>query len=388
MEELQCYEDFIKKIAHIKEWDKQDLLTFLLKEFTTESENTNKVIGIRAKLLTTEERGYILKKHPHLKVPFSFLEDENQLAAIAIYLDILHESDKYFYPLSFEKYNETQPIFQAEPKLLDYIRKSQTGKLDHELLQLKAIDFKPIPHHPNYRTCKLNNSFLQTSRYLDSRIPRYLIDKYGTEKIHIRLEPYYINNHRPKFNLTEEFLQPPNPKWLKDLKMHHNQKEGCQIFVPELTPSDLQGDSKKIKQFNEYHKLKLRKLETIANMRNENGKKHFSMSLEELSEEKNEILIGRMIHLDALDSYDTPFDEIKLNHLDLAINVYTDTKKVERLDCSLSEGGVVTSASYRTHLIRIDDIMFSELIHIASLFFKSETMVDEWISTQFKLVKN
>ncbi|MDQ4681687.1 hypothetical protein, partial [Stenotrophomonas maltophilia group sp. RNC7] len=148
--------------------------------------------------------------------------------------------------------------------------------------------YKPIPNYPNYRTCKFNNSFLQTSRYLDSRIPRYLIDKYGVEKIHIRLEPYYISDRGAKFDLTEEFLQPPNPKWLKDLKMHHNQKEGCQIFIPELTTSDLQGDSKKIKQFNEYHKLKLRKLETIAIMRNENGKKHFSMSLEELSEEKDE----------------------------------------------------------------------------------------------------
>ncbi|MDQ4680079.1 hypothetical protein, partial [Stenotrophomonas maltophilia group sp. RNC7] len=139
MEELQCYEGFIKKIAHIKEWDKQELLNFLSKEFTTESENTYKVIGIRARLLTTEERGYISNEYPHLKIPFSFLEDENQLAAIAIYLEILHESDKYFFPLSFEEYNKTQPIFQAEPELLDYIRTSQTGKLDHELLQLKAI---------------------------------------------------------------------------------------------------------------------------------------------------------------------------------------------------------------------------------------------------------
>ncbi|EJV43948.1 hypothetical protein IEK_05287 [Bacillus toyonensis] len=386
MEEIQCYEGFINNIAQTKEWNDQDLLTYLLDEFTTKPENANKVIEIRAKLITTEERECILKSYFYLKVTFSFLEDENQLAAIATFLDILHESKKYFFPLSFEEYNNSQPIFQGEPKLLDYIRKSQTGKLDHELLQLKAIQFKPLPNNPNYRTCKYNNSFLQTSRYLDSRIPRYLIDNYGIEKIHIRLEPYYISDNLPRFSLTEEFLQPPNPKWLKNLKMHHNQKEGCQLFIPELTPSDLQGDSKKVKQFNEYHKLKLRKFETIAIMRNENGKKHFSMSLEELSKEKDGILIGRMIHLDSLDSYNTPFDKIRLNHLDLAINVYNDTKKDERLNCSLSEGGVVTSASYRTHLIRIDDIMFSDLIHIARLFFKSETMVEEWISTQFEQV--
>ncbi|WJN47502.1 hypothetical protein QUH71_26410 (plasmid) [Priestia aryabhattai] len=55
---------------------------------------------------------------------------------------------------------------------------------------------------------------------------------------------------------------------------------------------------------------KSRRLETNATMKNEVEQKHFSMSLEELFEESlsERILIGRMIHLDSIDSYDIPFD--------------------------------------------------------------------------------
>ena len=124
-------------------------------------------------------------------------------------------------------------------------------------------------------------------------------------------------------------------------------------------------------------------------MKNENGKKHFSMSLEELSVESlsEGKLIGRMIHLDAIDAYDMPFDKIRLNHLDLAINVYKDEAIEERNNCALASGGVITDASYRTHLFRADSIMLSDLLEIARLFFKSTTMVEEWIEKQFEFMK-
>lgn len=55
---------------------------------------------------------------------------------------------------------------------------------------------------------------------------------------------------------------------------------------------------------------------------------------------------------------------------------------------SLASGGVITDASVRTHLIRADNIMFSDLLELAQLFFKSETMVEEWIEKQFEYIKS
>jgi hypothetical protein len=202
------------------------------------------------------------------------------------------------------------------------------------------------------------------------------------------MEPYIISDKAPLMRLQEEFLRPPNPKWIERLKIYPGKNEGCEIFLPDLNPEDISKDEKKHKQYWEYNIKQIRRLETNATMKNEGQQKHFSMSLEELSEESlsEGMLIGRMIHLDAIDSYDIPFNEIRLNHLDLAINIYKDEQLTERMGSSLASGRVIANASYRTHLIRADNIMFSDLLDIVRLFFKSETMVEEWIDKQFKLI--
>lgn len=113
------------------------------------------------------------------------------------------------------------------------------------------------------------------------------------------------------------------------------------------------------------------------------------MMIEELVEHKNIIypteryIIGHMIHLDTDAVIGTSFHKSKLNHLDLAINIYTGSNAESRLLTNLANGGKVADASFRTHLLRVENINFSDLFAFAYSFLKSKTLVDEWKESQF-----
>jgi len=386
MDELDIYSEYIDKVAKIKKWDVIDLAVSFKEELKNNKKLVDSIIPTRQALLSDQDRnGVFFYLHNNI------LEGDEciQLVLSSIIQDILAISQEYYSKLSFENYNLEQPVFQEYPELFEELRERPNRSKDLELIKLKAIGYNPPPNSPKYRTCKYKNHFIFMNAYLDSRIPRYLIDKYGTHELYIRLEPYELSDTAPPMVLEEEFLRPPNPKWIERLKIYPGKSEGCEIFLPDLSDENIRNDEKKKLQYWEYSIKGIRKLETNATMKNERDQTHFSMSLEELSEENlaKGKLIGRMIHLDAIDSFDTPFDEIRLNHLDLAINVYTGEKIKERMESSLASGSVITDASYRTHLIRADNIMFADLIEISRLFFKSESMVEEWIEKQFEFVK-
>lgn len=108
------------------------------------------------------------------------------------------------------------------------------------------------------------------------------------------------------------------------------------------------------------------------------------MMIEELTEQKNIVsptekyIVSRMIHLDTDATIGSSFHDSKLNHLDLAINIYTGNNAENRLSENLAYGEKVTDASFRTHLLRVENTNFSDLFAFAYSFFKSKTLVDEW----------
>ena len=114
------------------------------------------------------------------------------------------------------------------------------------------------------------------------------------------------------------------------------------------------------------------------------------MMLEELSEYKHptdnnqEYVIGRMIHLDTDAQVGAPFANAVLNHIDLAYNLYIDDEATARLGQELCAGEPVQNATRRTHILRIEGIPFSSIFKIAQSFFKSRTLTDEWIETEFQ----
>ncbi len=383
------YFNYIDNIAEVKAWKIEDLVIYLIKEMKNNIQFKDFIV-FRQKFLTNSERNSLLFSNLSRMIDDG---EEETMVIIAIAKDIHSISNKMFSRKKFEQYHLQQNVFKEYPELFEELRLKSNNNKDFELVKLNAINYDPIPNNPEHGYFKYKNHYLFIDSYLDSRIPRFLIDNYGKDEIYIRIDPYSMSKTVPLLPKKAEFSRPPNPKWARILRIFPGKPEGSKLYLPTADEiEELYKDHPEIrkKKYWESEMKKIRKLEIIASMKNESKTKHFSMSLEELSEESiaDGKLIGRMIHLDALDAYEMPFEKIKLNHLDLAINVYTDGAIKERMNTSLDSGGVITDASYRTHLIRIDNIMFSDLLKIARLFFKSETMVEEWIDTQFEFLKD
>lgn len=358
MDELTYYEQSIQQIAETRRFDLYDAAEYLQEELQRDPDTMLRLVSIRKQFLTKDDANtglYYFIQNSY----FPQQTGDNLDALISMVIEISDASRIYYQFLAFEEYQPSQPIFQKHPELYQKIRTKSNGKPDFELIQLDAINFNPPPNMPKYRTCKYKDSVLFIDSYLNAMVPFYLMHKYGTENLYIRINPHHISKTVPLMSLEEEFIQPPNPHWIERLIIHPDQHEGSELFLPEITVEDIQGDEWRCLQRSEYEKG-IRKLQIVATMKSEGNGKHFSMSLEELSEEAicDGILIGRMIHLDAIDSYDTPFEDVRLNHLDLAINIYRGNSIQERKNSTLATGKRITDATLRTHLFALIILIF------------------------------
>jgi hypothetical protein len=70
-----------------------------------------------------------------------------------------------------------------------------------------------------------------------------------------------------------------------------------------------------------------------------------------------------------------------LNHLDLAVNWYPDAAGKVRLSERLDQG-MVTDATTRSHLLRVENIPFAAFFEITTAFFTSQVLLREWLSHQ------
>jgi len=70
--------------------------------------------------------------------------------------------------------------------------------------------------------------------------------------------------------------------------------------------------------------------------------------------------------------------DVKLSFLDLAHNVYEGDARADRYGRRLKEG-MVTDASFRAHLMRIERIPLLTLRPICVGFLSSETLFREWV---------
>jgi hypothetical protein len=198
---------------------------------------------------------------------------------------------------------------------------------------------------------------------------------FPNKPLYIRLKPFKVFDQRPPGRLFESILMPANPNWWKNLSIHNRQKEGAAY---QLGEDEYPGNQQALW---EYKVNNINRLEVIAK-RDNNG--NLSMMLEELTGvDQNNMVFGRCIHLDTDHKPGTNFDDAILNHLDLAINVYEDENGKKRLTENLAHGQVTSDASYRTHLLRIENIPFHSIFGFVLIFFKSQTLVQEWFRDQF-----
>jgi len=170
-------------------------------------------------------------------------------------------------------------------------------------------------------------------------------------------------------------LIPANPNWWKNLRIWKGNKEGASYILEDCSPKD------NLTQYWDFHIKRVRRLDVIAKRSNGGN---LSMMIEEITDiDDYGLMYGRMIHLDTDSPIGTDFDNAVLNHLDLAINIYEKDDARKRGKCNLADGVKTTGASYRTHLLRVENIPFKALLSYAMLFFKSEILTKEWIEDQF-----
>ena len=109
------------------------------------------------------------------------------------------------------------------------------------------------------------------------------------------------------------------------------------------------------------------------------------MMIEELSDKDSNscITIGRCIHLDTDDPVGTPFNNSTVNHLDLSINVYEGDTARKRYSDNLAAGSKVEDASFRTHILRIENVPLRSIFLFSVTFFQSKTLINNWFADQF-----
>ena len=266
-------------------------------------------------------------------------------------------------------YSENQALFQKTPSLFQYVR-------DNEL-----IDFSVLERINNSEIVSFSNHYGYISGYVPLNLLSWLSNQYPNTPIYIRLNPFAVFTSQPPQKIFESQLIPPNPKWWHNLTIYNRSHEGCSYFLDGSA-----NPTQNLTEYWDYYCRNVRRLDVIAK-RDGNG--NLSMMLEELIEQRNIVsptekyIIGRMIHLDTDATIGSNFDDSMLNHIDLAINVYTDDNAKSRMDENLANGKKITDASFRTHLIRVENIRFSDIFMFAYTFFLSESLVNEWKDSQF-----
>lgn len=291
-------------------------------------------------------------------------------ACFVICFELTEQVIKLEYRQRCEEYKLTQPIFLAEPSLAEHIRRKDSGSYDNELIDLSVLkqlgDSEVVQYKDHYFLIDycLNPSGLA-----------WVKDNFNGLPLFVRLKPYKAFDTRPPGRLFESVLMPANPNWWKNLGIHNRDKEGAAY---QLGEDEYPGNQQALWEFKVNN---ISRLEVIAK-RDNNG--NLSMMLEELTGiDHNNMVFGRCIHLDTDHKIGTNFDDAILNHLDLAINVYEDETGKKRLTENLAHGQVTSDASYRTHLLRIENVPFRSLFGFVFIFFKSQTLIQEWFQDQF-----
>jgi len=326
----------------------------------------NDSIECRASLLTPQEEnelsGYLIIGY------FSERTRHQRLAAFAFCFDVQRTADLLSIRSQCEQYSKEQKLFVGAPGLFDRIRTRQSnGRPDLELIELSAV--KSISGTELY---KVSNGFAKLSPYLSPGIVKWAQDNHPLSPKFIRLDPHEHYQVQPDLLLCEATLVPANPRWLANIDLPIGKKEFSAYSLLDRPIADAPAE------FWEFHVRKLRKLEVHAKR-----KKHdyLSMMIEELTapDEAQGFMCARCIHLDTSDPVGTPLHKVKIDHLDLALNVYCGTDRAKRFEKTLQKGKA-QDATFRTHLFRIENMPFPALFTFCEMFLNSRLLLSEWLN--------
>lgn len=233
------------------------------------------------------------------------------------------------------------------------------------------VDLDALQPISGYAAFKTENGYARLSRLLSPQIVGWAKTQYPKAKLFIRVDPHRFYQQQPRMMLNEMTIRPADPRWVAHLSLRSGTTDGGQY---DLEPGELPGDQKR---YWEYHVKHVRRLEFVSHRKG----LYLSIMLEEVPDLQinRELVAAQCVHLDTEDPTGTPFEKVTMKHLDLAVNVYGGENKTRCWKSRLFEGKV-TDATFRTHVLRIENAPLSSTFSFCRMFFRSETLLDELVA--------
>ena len=310
-----------------------------------------------------------LKATPFLPIGFfqgESVEDRLVLFTIAFEAEAQIHSKQMAARLA--GYNRDQPLFQKLPSLWGSVR--MTGQRDAELINASDLEFID-----GTELVRFNRCFARIDFGLNPGLVRWIKREFPCAPLYIRLDPRQAFDELPPSLLQEAIVRPIDPDWWSSLKIYPGNSSGCaQVLQPPDSPKD------DFEKWWEFHVKGIRALQMSVQRRTGGN---LSAMIEELSRPSGNIeqIFGLMVHMDTDAAVGTTANKAILNHLDLALNWYPNAAGQVRLGERLDQG-MVTDATERTHLLRIENIPFSAFFTITTAYFASKVLLREWLSHQ------
>jgi hypothetical protein len=296
---------------------------------------------------------------------FRHLPLDQRIAAFLVSLDLADRAERRSLRSRFAKYQCDMPLFAGRADLLANAR------------NLELIDFKAMGAIRGDGIVSLSSGFGRLDPMLPASLVQTMATAYAGKPLFVRLDPQQAWKQRPQQVLMETTLVPANPYWWRTLALHARETTGGKYeLIPPTSPAENLGG------YWEYHAKGIRRLETIAQRKKAD---HLTFMLEELQEVRPGLLIGRCIHLDTSAAAGTSPAVARVLHADLAINVYEGTRVIDRIGSDLRTGKV--DATFRTHLLRVENVPFEVAALWSHLFFVSRELRRDLFADQFKLVE-
>lgn len=357
MIELEEYLDRVAKIAR----ESVDLTDYVAKvlgqRYVIGDQTIIECVDFRRTMLTLGDRD-TLNWQQQLGFFPAALPPDVQIGGYAFAADVVGAVLKLRMRTACAPYKRTDPLFSGSPALWTSVR-------DGEL-----IDFAPLTQELGSEVVKVPNGFGQIADDLDPALVEWLRRANPTSPFFVRLAPDRFYGQKPPMMLTEAVIAPGRFDALMKFDMYPGQREYGEYV--------LQNDAVNPKNptpFIDFNVGGLRRLEVRAQRRDD----IVSMMIEELPapDAPDGLMVGRCIHLDTDAPNKTAIRDVKLLHLDLALNVYEGAVRDERFGTNLKDGKV-TDASFRTHLMRIEGIPLLTLLPICAGFLRSKSLLAEW----------
>lgn len=297
---------------------------------------------------------------------FQGLSDQDRRAAFLICFDVERFLKRFSFESRLARYTENQPLFQMMPGLFEHTRNGEL--LPYTRLRHGMRDGEVVEYDRGYAVIDYD---------LNPMIVHWFAHQFPKAPMWVRLHPARAQASKPLRIADEAIVRPANPTWWKQIELYRGNHDGAEYRL--IDPGSPTQENQE--EYWQYYMRRARALEVSC--KRDNGNR-LTMMVEELSYKEQEagMLIGRCLHLDTDDPAGTDASKAVLNHLDLALQVYTDERVVAREQHRLADGKV-PDATFRAHLFRIEQIPFTAMLAIPHLFFQSRVLVDEWLNDQF-----